>query len=80
MGNITGAMVFQSTLPVSLGLVYPVWSFDFINALSVGLALFSGVVLLALLLSKGPIRAHYLLGGGLLYGVFIGAAIYQLAL
>jgi cation:H+ antiporter len=80
MGNITGAMVFQGTLPVSLGLVYTVWSFDFINALSVGLALFSGIVLLALLLSKGPIRAHYLLGGGLLYGVFIGAAIYQLAL
>ena len=33
-----------------------------------------------MLLSAGGLRAGYLLGGGLLYAVFLGAAIYQLAL
>jgi hypothetical protein len=31
-------------------------------------------------LSKGGLRATFLLGGGILYVVFLGAAIYQLAL
>jgi cation:H+ antiporter len=28
LGNITGAMVFQSTLPVAVGLVFTQWDFD----------------------------------------------------
>jgi len=79
-GNITGAMVFQSTLPVSLGLLFTTWELGFINAFSAGLALASGVVLLGFLLRKGPIKAYYLLGAGILYIVFLAVAIYQLAL
>jgi cation:H+ antiporter len=80
IGNITGAMVFQSTIPVSLGLVFTSWSLDSLNALSAGLALLGGALIIAMLLSKGGLRASFLLGGGILYVVFLGAAIYQLAL
>ncbi len=56
------------------------WSLDALNALSAGLALLGGAIIIATLLSKGGLRASYLPGGGLLYAVFLGAAIYQLAL
>ena len=79
VGNITGAMVFQSTLPVSLGLLFTTWELGFINALSAGMALASGVVFLGFLLRKGPIKAYYLLGAGILYAAFVAVAIYQVA-
>lgn len=54
IGNITGAMVFQSTIPVSLGLVYTfVEPLDSLNALSAGLALLGGAGITAMLLSAG---------------------------
>lgn len=79
-GNITGAMVFQSTLPVSLGLLFTRWELDFISALAAGLALASGVVLFLFLLRKTPLHAWQMLGAGSLYVVFLAVAIYQLAL
>ena len=80
LGNITGAMVFQSTLPVALGLLFTRWELDFINALSAVLALVSGLVFLGFLLRKAPIKAYYLLGAGTLYAGFVAVAIYQVAL
>jgi len=74
-GNITGAMVFQSMIPVSLGLVFTPWDFGFLNALAAGLALLSGALLLALLGRKGWIRGVYLLGGGVFYAAFVAAAL-----
>jgi cation:H+ antiporter len=78
-GNITGAMVFQSTLPVSLGLLFTQWELGFINVFSVILALAGGALLIALLLRKGPLRGPLLLGGGVLYAAFLAVAIYTLA-
>jgi cation:H+ antiporter len=80
LGNITGAMVFQSTLPVALGLLFTRWELDFISALSAVLALVSGLVFLGFLLRKAPIKAYYLLGAGTLYAGFVAVAIYQVAL
>jgi len=79
VGNITGAMVFQSTLPVALGLAFTTWELGFLNALSAGMALASSVIFLGFLLRKGPIKAYYLLGAGSLYIVFLAVTIYQLA-
>ncbi len=79
LGNITGAMVFQSTLPVSLGLLFTRWELDFLSALSAGMALASGLVFMGFLLRKSPIKAYYLLGAGSLYIVFLAVTIYQLA-
>jgi cation:H+ antiporter len=80
LGNITGAMVFQSTLPVSLGLLFTRWELDFLNALSTGMALASGVVFLAFLMRKAPLKAWQMLGAGSLYIVFLVVVIYELAL
>lgn len=75
VGNITGATVFQSTVPVALGLVFTPWNLGFRAGLAVGLALLSGAALF-LLLSRGkPLRGRHLLGGGLLYAAFVVVAV-----
>src|SRR5919199_751945 len=79
-GNINGAMVFQSTLPVSLGLLFTRWELGFLNVFSVILTLVAGAGLFVLLLRKGPIKAWYLLGGGVLYLVFLAAVVYDFVL
>lgn len=78
-GNISGAMVFQSTLPVTLGLLFTSWKLNFLSIFSVILALVAGAGLFLLLRRKGTIRAWYLLGGGAFYAVFVVVAIYTLA-
>jgi cation:H+ antiporter len=52
LGNITGAMVFQSTFPVTLGILLTEWHFASLATgdvalLSAGIALFSGAIVLA---------------------------------
>jgi cation:H+ antiporter len=42
LGNITGAMVFQSTIPVGIGLIFTDWSLSTNAALSVVLGLIGG--------------------------------------
>jgi cation:H+ antiporter len=44
LGNITGAMVFQSTIPVGIGLIFTDWNLSGNAALSIGLGLAGGVV------------------------------------
>lgn len=75
-GNITGAMVFQSTIPVSIGILLTPWSLDAISIFSVALALTSGAALFVLLRRKAPLNSVYLLGGGLFYLAFVVAAIF----
>ncbi len=65
-GNITGALAFQSTIPVSIGILLTEWHLNFLNAFSVALALISGAFLYSLIRSKKSIRGLYLLSGGLL--------------
>ena len=75
VGNITGATVFQSTLPVALGLVFTPWNLGFRAGLAVALALVGGAALYAMLSSQKQLRGLYLLPGGLLYAAFIVVAI-----
>jgi cation:H+ antiporter len=75
LGNITGAMVFQSSVPVALGLAFTSWSLDLLNALSAALALVGGAYLYVLVRRKEPIEAEYLLVGGALYAVFLAVAL-----
>jgi cation:H+ antiporter len=42
LGNITGAMVFQSTIPVGIGLIFTEWALSFNASLSVVLGLIGG--------------------------------------
>ena len=78
IGNITGAMVFQSTIPVSIGVLFTSWRLDFISAVAAIFAILSSIVFLAFLLRKAPLRAFYMLGAGSLYIVFVVTAIIYL--
>jgi cation:H+ antiporter len=77
MGNITGAMVFQATFPVSVGLLYTDWKLT-------GMALFStALVMVSVLIVMGSIllwkRIHpvaMLLGGGL-YLVYAAVLMFR---
>ncbi len=44
LGNVTGAMVFQSTIPVGIGLLFTDWDLAGNAAVSVGLGLAGGVI------------------------------------
>ncbi len=46
MGNITGAMVFQSTFPVSVGIIFTDWNITGYALLSACLAILAGLILL----------------------------------
>jgi cation:H+ antiporter len=78
VGNITGAMVFQSTIPVSIGVLFTPWHLDFLTAFAAVLAIISIIVFLGFLLRKAPLRAFVMLGAGSLYIVFVATAIIYL--
>ena len=75
LGNITGAMVFQSSVPVALGLAFTSWRLDALNILAVALALAGGAYLYLLLRRNKPIEGEHLLVGGALYAVFVAVVV-----
>ncbi|MFB6074378.1 MAG: sodium:calcium antiporter [Haloarculaceae archaeon] len=86
IGNITGAMAFQGTIPVTLGILFTSWNLTlqwgtpgFLNALSVLLALVSGVVLYlrARTVAGGNMRPGPFLVGGAFYLLFIAFVLYH---
>ena len=78
LGNITGAMVFQSIIPVSIGVLFTPWQLDFLSAFAAALAILSSLVFLGFLLRTAPLRAPYMLGAGSLYIVFVVTAVVYL--
>jgi cation:H+ antiporter len=78
VGNITGAMVFQSTIPVSIGILFTPWQLDFLTSLAAIFAILSGIVFLGWLLRKAPLKAFVMLGAGSLHIVFVATAIIYL--
>jgi cation:H+ antiporter len=73
MGNISGAMVFQSTFPVTLGLFFLDWRFDPSNPalLSAVFGLAGALVVYAGLLLTRRVSPYALLAGGGLYLAFL---------
>ena len=78
IGNITGAMVFQSAIPVCIGVLFTPWQLDFLSAFAAALAILSSLVFLGFLLRKSPLKAFYMLGAGSLYMVFVVTAVVYL--
>jgi cation:H+ antiporter len=70
LGNITGAMVFQSTIPVAFGLAFTAWDLDSFAMLSAALGLAGGVVAYWALRLQGRFSAPAILGWAALYAVF----------
>ena len=85
LGNITGAMVFQSMIPVAVGLIFTDWRLyepgtanSWHGTLAAGIALFSGAVLYGRLrLTKKGFGLGSLLFGGLLYAAFVGVTLWS---
>jgi cation:H+ antiporter len=78
MGNITGAMVFQSCLPTVLGLLFTPWLFTGESALhfaSAGVAFVATILIFGTMLRTGRLSAWTLLIGGPLYLVYVGLAL-----
>ncbi|MGH7233139.1 MAG: sodium:calcium antiporter [Nitrospiraceae bacterium] len=76
VGNVTGAMVFQGTFPVSVGLVGTSWSLDASAVTTMGLALGAVGLSLIQLLGGGHWRPWLLGAGALLYVGFFAVYVY----
>lgn len=76
MGNITGAMVFQSTIPVAFGVALTSWDLDTYAMLSGILGLIGGLVVLFFVHRLGRFTAPAIAIFGLLYATFLGYVIF----
>jgi cation:H+ antiporter len=75
LGNITGAMVFQSTIPVTLGVLFTPWVLGPLNLFSAALALVSGALVYLALRREGPLHSWQLMIGGIFYLAFLVGAV-----
>jgi cation:H+ antiporter len=78
MGNISGAMVFQSCLPTVLGILFTEWTFGAQSAFafaSAGAAFVSTILIFGLMLRRGRLSAWSLLLGGPIYVAYVAAAL-----
>ncbi len=71
VGNITGAMVFQASFPVAIGVAFTHWDLRGPTMVSAVLALLSASGLYLTLKLKKEIKPHVLLACGGLYALFI---------
>jgi len=86
LGNISGAMAFQGTLPVTLGILFTSWDLSltwgttgFLNAFSAILAIISGGILYlrARNIKEGNMSPYPFLVGGAFYALFIVVLLYH---
>jgi cation:H+ antiporter len=77
IGNITGAMVFQSCFPVVFGMIFTPWHLQGMTVVSAVLALTSAFANLLWLKIFKTMNPFMLMTGGALYLVFIVALFYR---
>lgn len=71
LGNLTGAMVFQSCIPVAFGMMFTPWVLDGVTLISAVLAFVSAGVNLAYVKIYKHVNPYALLFGGVLYIIFL---------
>ena len=76
IGNITGAMVFQASFPVAIGVAFTPWRLTGPTMVSAIIAILSAGLCYVTLKTKKKLPPHYLMAGGAFYAAFI---IYLLA-
>jgi Ca2+/Na+ antiporter len=84
MGNITGAMVFQSAIPTSVALLFASsgWAItggSLLAFASAGIAFLSTAIVFLPMARGRPLTGRTLLIGGPLYAVYVGLVIAQLS-
>ena len=75
LGNITGAMVFQSMIPVGIGLIFTDWELSWTAILSIGLGLAGGLLAYESLHLARRFKLPAVIGWFALYTAFILAVI-----
>ncbi|MCX7724791.1 MAG: sodium:calcium antiporter [Thermodesulfovibrio sp.] len=70
MGNVTGAMVFQSTFPVSVGIVFTEWNITGYALLSACLAILAGLIVLGEIHLRKRISPLTLIFSGSFYLIY----------
>ncbi|MBN2035713.1 MAG: sodium:calcium antiporter [Chitinispirillaceae bacterium] len=76
LGNITGAMVFQSCFPVAIGIMFTAWDLRGVTMVSAACALFMAALALVWVRIRGSINPYLLLFGGVLYALFMAVIIF----
>jgi cation:H+ antiporter len=77
LGNITGAMVFQSCIPVTIGILSTSWTLDVVAVVSAILAILSALVTFLWIKIKGKLTPVPLIMGGGFYALFILYLIFK---
>jgi len=75
LGNITGAMVFQSMIPVGIGLIFTSWELNWHAVLSIGLGLAGGLLAYESLHLGRRFKLPAVIGWFALYAAFIVAVL-----
>jgi cation:H+ antiporter len=75
LGNITGAMVFQSMVPVGIGLIFTDWELSWTATLSIGLGIAGGILAYESLHLAGRFKLPAVIGWFVLYTAFIAAVV-----
>jgi cation:H+ antiporter len=71
LGNITGAMVFQSCFPVAFGIMFTPWHLEGLTMISAVLAIASATINLVYLKAKSRISPFILMSGAVFYLLFL---------
>ena len=84
MGNITGAMVFQSCIPTAIGVILAAdaWTVSNESALSfasAGMAFAATIAIFLPMVRRGSLSGGHLLVGGLFYGAYVALVVAHLA-
>ena len=80
LGNVAGAMVFQSTIPVTVGVLLTPWQLGTFGTLAALFALASGALIYAQLRMRASADAlplSSLVGGGALYVAFLAYVVWN---
>lgn len=75
LGNITGTMVFQSTLPVAIGLSFTSWELDSHSILAGCLALAGGLVAILTLQIRRRFSGQAIVLWATFYAIFVAYVV-----
>jgi cation:H+ antiporter len=79
LGNITGAMVFQSCFPVVFGMLFTQWDLRGVTLVSAALAIASASTILLWIRLKKTLNPFILLAGGVFYAVLFAYILTRVA-
>jgi len=74
LGNVTGALVFQSCIPVAFGVAFTEWALD-AGTIFTGVVAVCSATVFVILISKGKLKFQYLALGALAYAIAVSVLL-----